>query len=344
METLIKSIARRFSITDNGGMTMRSVLKATMKTLAIFLAVIMLCGLGGEIALAGKPVKKDPPPPPDSGDTTSVDCTTYSAAIDTDADGIDDKAECEGLTYNGADVFVDIPGLVDGGDRALRLDPATKDVFIQVNALPASVGTSYIPADPLVLVSADTNPYGSGLPVIVHQMTNLQDPPLNYVIDRGISFQRGAVVNESNLTPYTNPSVDCSGGENTVLGATEVTPLDESLGGIVYTYRIRDHVICTFAEYGIAYSSSTDKEPDNKTYMDDVIADYVHQTIAHEVEHQFYEAPPEVTPRKLNEHFAEGAGYVMDRAMIFNSQTLEFEITVSNHTGSQANVLLKYME
>jgi hypothetical protein len=342
MKMLRKSIVRSSAITDNGGMTMRSVMKTTIKSLAILMAVVLLFGLGGGTALAGKPVKKNPPPPPDGGDTTAGDCNTYSAAVDTDADGIDDRAECDGLTYNGTDVFVDIPGLAAGGERALRLDPATKDVFIQVNALPTSVGTSYIPADPLVLVSADTNPYGSGLPVIVHQVTNLQNPPFNSVIDSGISVQRGAVIKESNATDYLNPSVDCSGGENAVLGATEVTPLDQSLGGIVYTYRIRDHVICTFAEYGIKYNSDTyDKEPNNNSYMDDVIADYIHQTITHEVEHQFYEAPPEVTPRKLNEHFAEGSGYIMDRAMVFNAQTLEFEITVSNHTGSQANVMLK---
>ncbi len=320
---------------------MRSVMKTTIKSLAILMAVVLLFGSGADIAHAGKKTK--PPPPPDStGDTGGVDCLNgYSDTADTDFDGIDDRAECNGLISGIDGASVAISGLASGKDRALRLDPATKDVFIQVNALPTSVGTSYIPADPLVLVSADTNPYGSGLPVIVHQVTNLQNPPFNYVINRGISVQRGAVIKESNATDYLNPSVDCSGGENAVLGATEVTPLDQSLGGIVYTYRIRDHVICTFAEYGIAYSSSTDKLPDNKTYMDDVIADYVHQTITHEVEHQFDEAPPEVTPRKLNEHFAEGSGYIMDRAMVFNAQTLEFEITVSNHTGSQANVMLK---
>ncbi len=228
----------------------------------------------------------------------AVDCNNPSTEADADLDGFTDAQECIGITlYNGS-LFL---GKDSGVNRADRLDPDTKDLFvILVYASPTK-----IPANPLEYVSAPQSQGGLGiaLHVIVPEQADT-----NRLVT---STQKAVRVTESLDDSTTTP-----------LGVTSCgTPNGLDLA-TVYTQRIINHV--------------TSVNPSASQTLKDT---YIKHTIAHEVGHMVGPLAPTYNANYGGYHYKTGTNVILDQSVKYKGTT--FYIGTTYTSADKSGIKLK---
>jgi hypothetical protein len=235
---------------------------------------------------------------------------TISATFtsDKDNDGISDDQELNGITLAGGKF---IPGKNSINpvtnqpyDRADRLDPDTKDLFVIL----ALATTSKVPANPLEFALKPQSEGGLGF-ITFHVIIEAQTTG-----DRFLNFytaQKAARITES--LDVSNP---------TVLGSSTCGTPDQDKG-TVYTQRIENHVLSVYP--GAPQS---------------LIDTYIKHTIAHELGHMVGPLAPVYNANYGGYHYQSQANDQIMNQFVYYTDTT-FYIGTSYTSADQAGVKLK---
>lgn len=234
----------------------------------------------------------------------AVNCPTASTS-DFDQDGFSDMLECNGTTTQGATPLAvpscSVTNPTTPGERATCLDPNTKDLFVilskptsgsQIEALLVTQGR-----DPLLVLRKTLEEGGLG--IIVHELSFDQAPVTRQV--SADSSQKAIRITE-NLDP-----------DGVVTGiCTQGTPngLD---GCTVYTQRIVNLITSTCNGKLCAIDAGSGAVD---TTIDDVIATYIQNTLAHEPSHSLGLAP-DYNKKLGGNHYGTSSKVVMSQSVSY---------------------------
>jgi hypothetical protein len=238
----------------------------------------------------------------------AVNCSTVSSTstTDSDLDGFTDYQECNGITLGDGSSFAGKnsinPATSSAYDRANRLDPDTKDVFVIL--VPATGGYFQSLTNPLQYISNPTS--AGGLGITVHQIGTNQ--VLSGTLRNVTSTQEAVRVTESLDTSSTNP-----------LGFSNCGTPDGLDFSTVYTQRIINFIksVCgsNFAA-GNTNCADNSVPPLTGTAL---LNKYIMHTIDHEVGHVLGPLAP-VYNAKIGYHYVTGTNVIMDQSVYYTSK------------------------